>query len=391
MSIEQAYFFSVALMNLVFSIAGTRVKEHEGNSIVYFMVSFLAYFLSWFVYALEINTMLEIVGAISASTFVWGMAVFAAKRCAVKFSWYIPITLFALQCYLQIYSLLQADLTTYLHVSAVFLPIAFFSIAYMFLKLKSERNPSDVVLGYAFIMMAIVIVGRSILLETSPELFSRSSLYTQIIWPAFCTIIGVFSLLSYTEEAQIRLQQESNIDHLTNLANRRMFEVALSRSIAQLKRAEQYGALIYLDLDKFKPINDQYGHSVGDQLLGEIGRRLLISSRNGEVAARLGGDEFALLLTQGCKSYVDIKQQAETLALRLQALINIPVICSGHQIRISSSIGIHIIEPSSQNVEMVLTAADNAMYQSKALKNGAIIFSIPTLTEPDQTTAELSV
>jgi diguanylate cyclase (GGDEF)-like protein len=375
MSIEQAYFLSVALINLVFSFAGTRVQDQNSNSIQYFMISFLAYFVSWFVYVLEMNLLLELIGAISASIFVWGMVVFAAKRCEVRFSWSLPITLFVFQCVCQFYAISQADLTTYLHVSAIFLPFAFFAIAYMFLKLKVERHPSDAVLGYAFIVMAIIIVGRSILLETSPEWFSRSSLYTQIIWPAFCTIVGVFSLLSYTEEAQMRLQEESNTDHLTGLANRRRFEEALVKCLVHLNRSNYYAALVYFDLDKFKPINDHYGHSIGDIVLNKIGQRIKTASRNDELAARLGGDEFALLLTHGCDSYSDMKQQAEAAALRLQDLINAPMMCDKHEIRVTSSIGIHIIEPNSASSGMVLTAADNAMYRSKATKPGTIVFS----------------
>lgn len=387
MSIEQAYFLSVALINLVFSFAGTRVQDQNSNSILYFMISFLAYFVSWFVYVLEMNTLLELVGAISASMFVWGMVVFATKRCEVRFSWYWPISLFVLQCSFQFYAILQADLTTYLHVSAFFLPIAFFAIAFMFLKLKVERHPSDAILGYAFIVMALIVDGRSILLETSPEWFSRSSLYTQIIWPAFCTTVGVFSLLSYTEEAQQRLQEESNTDYLTGLANRRRFEEGLVACLAHLKRSDYYAALVYFDLDKFKPINDHYGHAIGDVVLNQIGHRIKSASRSDELAARLGGDEFAILLTQGCDSYSKMKQQAETLALRIQDLINAPIKYNQHEIQVNSSIGIHIIEPNSPNSTMVLTAADNAMYRSKATNPGTIVFSSP-VAKPDDRVAD---
>ncbi|MGX9416789.1 GGDEF domain-containing protein [Vibrio sp. RC27] len=379
MSVEQAYFFSVALINLVFALAGTRVKEHKGNSnsILFFMVSFFAYFVSWFVYIFEMNKALEIVGAMSASIFVWGMVAFASKRCFVSFPMSVLAIFFTLQCSAQIYAILQADLTAYLHVSAVFLPIAFFTISYMFLKLKAERHPSDVLLGYAFIFMAVVILGRSILLETSPELFAKSSIYTQIIWPAFCAVIGVFSLLSYTEEAQLRLKKESNTDHLTGLANRRMFEMALSSSLAHFKRTNQYGAVIYLDLDRFKPVNDEYGHHVGDLLLSELGSRIQTFTREDELAARLGGDEFALLLSFGSSSEINMKLQAKALASRLQELIKKPFEFAEGTINITGSIGIHIIDPECQNAEKVMTAADNAMYQSKDLQNGYIIFSNP--------------
>ncbi|MDB1124931.1 hypothetical protein [Vibrio algarum] len=90
MSIEQAYFFSVALINLVFALAGARVKELENraNSIIYFMLSFFAYFVSWFIYVFEVNTLLEMLSALSSTIFVWGMVIFGCKRTETK----VPIS-----------------------------------------------------------------------------------------------------------------------------------------------------------------------------------------------------------------------------------------------------------------------------------------------------------
>lgn len=237
--------------------------------------------------------------------------------------------------------------------------------------------------------MSFIVIGRSILLETSPELFAASSLYSQIIWPAFCTTIGVFTLQSYTEEAQVRLEKESNTDLLTGLANRRMFEVSLSNCLLSLSRSNHYGALVYFDLDGFKPINDQYGHYVGDQVLMELGRRLKSSSRSEEVIARIGGDEFALLLTPA-QTQSEMKVQAKKLAVRMQKVIRTPIQCDEFTIQVSSSIGVHIIAPGSQSAEVALTEADNAMYQSKSMKNGEITFS-DSLIEPAYSIAKIGV
>ncbi|MGF1764187.1 diguanylate cyclase domain-containing protein [Aliivibrio kagoshimensis] len=389
MSVEQAYYFSVALINLVFALAGTRVKEHEGssNSIQFFMISFFAYFISWFVYVFEVNKTLEIIGALTASTFVWGMVMFGAKRCAVNIPWQLPIGLFTLQCFTQIYTLQQDDLTHYFHVSAAFLPIAFFAIGYMFLKLKVERNPSDIAVGYAYIAMALVVIGRSILLETSPEWFAQSSLYSQIIWPAFCTTIGVFALLSYTEEAQKRVVKESNTDLLTGLNNRRLFDVELSNFLAS---SPNYGALIFFDLDGFKPINDKYGHNIGDRVLIELGIRLKKSVPSNQILARLGGDEFALLLTDIGDVQSEARRQAKKIAQRMQKVIKTPIRFGEYTIQVTSSIGIHIITPGSQNEVLILTEADNAMYQSKAIKKGSITFS-DDLAKSGYLTAKIGV
>ncbi|MGF1843924.1 MULTISPECIES: GGDEF domain-containing protein [Vibrio] len=377
MSVEQAYYFSVALINLVFALAGTRVKELESHShsIQFFMISFLAYFVSWFIYVFEVNIFLEILAAVSASIFVWGMVVFSSRRCGVNLPWVVPVGMFCLQVLAQIYALMVSDLKSYLHVSSVFLPIAFCAISYMFLKLKVKRHPSDIIVGYAFLFMTVVIIGRSILLEVSPDLFARSSLYSQIIWPAFCTTVGVFTLLSYTEEAQIELEKESNTDLLTGLYNRRMFDTKLTNGLDYMAHTSHFGVLIYFDLDGFKPINDQLGHYIGDEVLVELGARLKRSAQRHEVLARLGGDEFALLHTHLGKSEEQAKEKAEKLALKMQKLVNIPIQYEQHTIKVSSSIGVHMIAPGNQSEKDILTKADAAMYQSKAIKKGSITFS----------------
>lgn len=157
-----------------------------------------------------------------------------------------------------------------------------------------------------------------------------------------------------------------------------------------LSRSNSYGALIYFDLDGFKPINDQYGHYVGDQVLSEIGLRLKAFSRSDEIAARLGGDEFALLLIRGECDLAEMKQQAEQLATRIQKLIKMPIQCDGYTIQVASSAGIHIIKPDEESSEAVMNAADNAMYHSKGDRVGGLTFS-DTLVEPEYAIARVGV
>jgi len=377
MTIEQAYYFSVALINLVFAFAGTRVKEldHRSNSIIYFIISFFSYFVSWSIYIFEVGTILESLSAFTSSIFVWAMVIFSCKRALIKVPWFLISGMFVINCCAQIYFISQNEFTYYLHVSAIFLPMAFGSISYTILKIKKNRYPSDSIVGYAFLLMMMIIISRSILLETSPELFARSTMYTQIIWPAFCSIVGIYTLFSYTEEAQYRLEKDSHTDQLTGLSNRRAFDTKLKSYLNSFSKTTNVGILIYLDLDGFKPINDQYGHYVGDQVLVELGARLSTLCQKGEVVARLGGDEFAVLIMDTNDTQVETRISAQKFSLRIQRVLKNPIITQGLILQVNCCIGIHLLTPTGQTAHIALTEADNAMYHSKKSQRGSITFS----------------
>lgn len=377
MAIEQAYYFSVALINLVFAFAGTRVKEvdNKTNSIVFFVISFFAYFVSWFIYVFEVGTILETISALAASVFVWAIVVFSIKRASVNVPWPLVISIFLVNCAAQVYFIIQGQFTYYLHVSGVFLPIAFGTSGYLLLKVKIKRYPSDRIVGYAFLLMAIIIMARSVLLETSPELFAKSSMYSQIIWPAFCAILGIFALLSYTEEAQKKLYKDSHTDQLTGLFNRRMFDVKLNDCLITLASSNDVASLIYMDLDGFKPINDQHGHFVGDKVLIELSARLAKFGKHDCFVSRLGGDEFCLLTHNTGKTLLEAKKHAFNKASEIQQLLTQPIETNGLILQVNSSIGIHLLTSDSKNASVALREADNAMYLSKKSKRGKISFS----------------
>lgn len=377
MSIEQAYFFSVALINLVFAFAGTRVKalKIRDHSIIFFMISFFAYFVSWFIYVFEISTILEMISAFASTVFVWGMVLFGCKRTEANVPLVLIISLFSINCAAQFYFIQHNNLTYYLHISGLFLPLAFGSISYMFLKVKKKRYPSDKIVGYAFLIMSFIIVGRSMLMELAPDLFARSSMYSQIIWPAFCSVVGVFTLLSYTEEVQHKLELESHTDQLTGIHNRRKFDDRLEKTINALSVTNYIGTLIYLDLDGFKPINDRYGHPIGDNVLVEISARLKNNCQPNQFIARLGGDEFAIITFNLGYELEEAKHQAIDIAHDIQQLINKPIYTQGLTLQVDCSIGIHMLLPNSKSAHDALREADNAMYLSKKEKRGSIHFS----------------
>jgi diguanylate cyclase (GGDEF)-like protein/PAS domain S-box-containing protein len=157
-----------------------------------------------------------------------------------------------------------------------------------------------------------------------------------------------------------RLTHAAGHDALTGLANRGLFQDRLQRVIARVRRIPGRFALLYLDLDKFKVINDLYGHTVGDKMLVEVARRLQGCIRESDTVARFGGDEFVLLLTN-IVNPID----AKNVAMKIRQALNKPIKLGEHSLLIAPSIGIAVYPEDGDSSEALLHFADDAMYQSK--------------------------
>lgn len=164
-------------------------------------------------------------------------------------------------------------------------------------------------------------------------------------------------------------------DELTKLCNRRMFDEHLKRCIPALARHGHFGALIYFDLDGFKPINDEYGHEMGDRVLMKLGSRLSKSLRSEEISARIGGDEFILLIGNAGNDRPSARHHAKVLAQRISTLVREPMVIQGVILQVGCSMGVHILTPSTQSPLLAVKAADLAMYQAKHTERGSIVFS----------------
>ncbi len=156
------------------------------------------------------------------------------------------------------------------------------------------------------------------------------------------------------------LEARVDIDPLTDTLNRRGFERELKRSLAYVKRYGASAALIYIDLDEFKPVNDRHGHAAGDAVLKAIAGNLLRNVRASDVVARLGGDEFAVLLWN-----VDDKTAAAKAAALEAAVYATPVQWSASTLVVGASAGVALLGPLEGPAD-VLARADAAMYARKA-------------------------
>jgi diguanylate cyclase (GGDEF)-like protein/PAS domain S-box-containing protein len=173
--------------------------------------------------------------------------------------------------------------------------------------------------------------------------------------------VAVFADISSLKQAQARLDYQAHHDPLTGLPNRTLFESRLHAALVHSKEADSLGAVLFLDLDRFKHINDSLGHPVGDLLLKGIAHRLKDSLRDIDTVARLGGDEFIILLP-GLQTATD----AEAIATKLLNSFSAPFQAGEHEFFISTSIGTALFPTDGADVATLIKNADAAMYRSKA-------------------------
>lgn len=154
--------------------------------------------------------------------------------------------------------------------------------------------------------------------------------------------------------------RQANYDSITNLPNRRLFLDRLAQGIKKCRREEESLALFFIDLDRFKEVNDEFGHAVGDQLLVEVSRRINGCVRSSDTVARLGGDEFTVILAGLAKT-----SRIETVAQNITHVLAQPFHLDGIEASISGSIGIAIYPVDAADIDELIKKADEAMYAAK--------------------------
>ena len=167
-----------------------------------------------------------------------------------------------------------------------------------------------------------------------------------------------------TADHLAQLRHRTLHDPLTGLPNRTLLGELLERALARARRTQRPTAVLFLDLDHFKQVNDQFGHHVGDLLLTAVAARLGSALRPGDILARLAGDEFVIVCEE-----LTATAQAELVADRMSQALTVPFVLAGHEIRISASIGVALSQPGEDLPTSVLQQADSAMYQAKAARD----------------------
>lgn len=177
---------------------------------------------------------------------------------------------------------------------------------------------------------------------------------------------GLAFVVDRTKEMQLEaeLKNLAHFDPLTGLANRSLFADRLDRALVRAQRSQQMCALLFVDLDKFKPVNDQYGHAVGDQLLQRVAQRLLAAVRETDTVGRLGGDEFVAII-EG----IDREASAVQIAKKMIAQLDEPFQVGERWLRVGCSIGISLYPQQGTDGVELMRAADAAMYVAKAAED----------------------
>lgn len=197
-------------------------------------------------------------------------------------------------------------------------------------------------------------------------------------------VVLVFHDVSETRKMVSKMTYLAEHDFLTGLPNRLLINDRLNQALMTAKRDKEFVALLYLDLDRFKNINDSLGHEIGDQLLKRVAQQMATCLRASDTISRQGGDEFMILLPE----IVDHFAPAE-VAEKLLAATSQPFDIAGHEIRISVSIGIAVYPDDGDNVEILSKSADSAMYHAKALGRNNYQFFTQSMNERIRQLAEL--
>lgn len=171
-------------------------------------------------------------------------------------------------------------------------------------------------------------------------------------------------------EAEEKIMQLAHFDPLTGLVNRNLFHDRAKQALGLAKRNHKKVCLLYIDLDHFKPINDNFGHEIGDSVLREVAKRLVKSVRKSDTAARVGGDEFVIII-QG----IDDKQDVVPIAQKILKNLQRPFVFKDNECVIGASIGISCFPEDGGDIDTLMKKSDTAMYKVKNQSRGSFEFS----------------
>lgn len=195
-------------------------------------------------------------------------------------------------------------------------------------------------------------------------------------------VVSIIRDITEAKLAEDQIKSLAFFDPLTGLANRRLLMEQLRRSIALSARNHRKRGLLFVDIDRFKSVNDTLGHHIGDLLLKEVANRLAACVREVDTVSRFGGDEFAILLEDLSENASDAMAQAKTIAGKILDSVAQPHCLDGHQCMATCSVGINVFGSSNDDVNEILKQADIAMYQAKEAGRNSIHASLAQADKP---------
>jgi diguanylate cyclase (GGDEF)-like protein len=202
-------------------------------------------------------------------------------------------------------------------------------------------------------------------------------------------LYGTIQDITDRKEAQAKIHNLAFYDTLTKLPNRRHLLDRINQAQSISARSKLYGALLFLDMDRFKMLNDTLGHGNGDLLLIEVARRMLYCVRDMDTVARIGGDEFVVLIEEVGANDEEVSQKVALIAEKIRAALSEPYQLKEHEHHSSPSIGVCLYNGNDESVDYLLKHADMAMYQAKESGRNAVRFFDPAMQHAVETRAAL--
>ena len=196
---------------------------------------------------------------------------------------------------------------------------------------------------------------------------------------AIATLRGVAMDITERKRAEEQIKHLSDYDTLTQLPNRRLLMDRLKHATTSSSRSKNNCALLFIDLDNFKTLNDILGHDIGDMLLKKVGERLSACIREGDTVARLGGDEFVIILENMSENVLEAANQVEMVGFKILTTLNHPYDLAGNHHVSTPSIGITLFSGHMESMEALLKRADIAMYQAKKAGRNTLRFYDPEM------------
>jgi diguanylate cyclase (GGDEF)-like protein/PAS domain S-box-containing protein len=197
----------------------------------------------------------------------------------------------------------------------------------------------------------------------------------------FLGYVGHCMDITESKRAETEIEHLAYHDQLTDLPNRTLFMDRLNQALAGSRRARRYGAVMFVDLDQFKRINDVYGHALGDAVLKEVAERLRYYLRKEDTVARLGGDEFVVLAPDLSTDAEAAANLALAVAEKLRTALEAPIHINGQDYNASASVGVTLFPKDSESVDDLMREADIAMYRAKESGRNALAYFEPGMQE----------
>ena len=362
MTTEQIYTLAMMQLALVILIASTRVHPPKPDvpSLRLFQISIACDAISWLFYLWPVQPVLLLISSIAAATNFWLLLAFALKRCQRSVPWWLLAVMIPLQACVYTWLNLHQMPDASMHFMTLVTAVVALPIAWLFWFRKAGRTVSDQ--GFAIVMLCwfAVCVVRTVTVEVQQDWILSGYLVSQVLWPGIMAAYGLFVITGYLEETQQRLRAEAVQDPLTGQLNRRGLHEVVTGSLSYLQRNQQPAALLMIDLDHFKRVNDQFGHDGGDLVLEQTAKAIKTMLRQSDVLARFGGEEFLIFLPSANREMA--QRTAERLLEGVRQLQWPASMPEDYQLTIS--IGVSVFGPD-YDFSRTLRLADQALYRAK--------------------------